>query len=106
MIKTRNAVFIISGGVILTGLALSRINRNWLILNSFVGVSLIYSGITGFSILSDILEKLGLTMPDYGHYEEERLKDKNKLKIIRKIRKIRREISDYIKEAEAGRVGE
>ena len=53
--------------------------------------------------LAYMLEKHGITRPDYGHYEEERLKNIHKFKVIKKMRKIRREIQNHIKEAETGK---
>jgi hypothetical protein len=99
--KTRNAVFISAGSLTLLSILLSRFNRNWLWLAGLTGTALIEAGFSDFCGAAYLFEKYKLTKPDHGHYERDRLKDIHKLKVIKKMRKIRREVSDYIKEAEA-----
>lgn len=103
VVKTRSAVFITTGSLMLASVFLSRFNKRWLWLGGLTGACLIESGITGFSSLAYLFEKYKLTKPDYGHYEEERLRNIHKLRVIRKMRRIKREVNEYLKEAEAGR---
>jgi hypothetical protein len=99
-VKTGNAVSLSLGGLILLSIAMSKYNKKWLLLGSLAGISLIHSGLSGFSPLAYFLEKADITRPDYGHSEEQKLKNMNKIKVIKKVRKLRREILNYIKEAE------
>jgi len=102
-IKTRNAIFLSAGSLTLASILLSRFNKRWLVLGGLTGVALVQAGFSGFSFIAYLLEKHGITRPDYGHYEEERLKNIHKFKVIKKMRKIRREIQNQIQEAEIGK---
>lgn len=56
-----NAIRIMAGTMILTGLALAHfVNPWWLLLDAFVGVNLIQSALTGFCPAEIILSKLGV----------------------------------------------
>ncbi|MCK7470061.1 MAG: hypothetical protein MZU95_04080 [Desulfomicrobium escambiense] len=48
------------------------------------------------------LERTGLTKPEFGYYEEERLRSMNKIRLIKKARRIRKEIAGYIRESKSG----
>ena len=100
VVRTRNAIFMSAGILVLTSIGLSRINRRWLILGGLVGAALIHAGTSGFCRIAYLLEKSGITKPDHGLYEEEKLRNIHKLRLIKKIRRVRREISNHIKEVE------
>jgi hypothetical protein len=45
----------IAGSLVLAGLALSLLDRWWLLLVAFVGVNLFQSGLTGWCLMSNVL---------------------------------------------------
>ena len=59
--KLENAIRLLAGTLVLTGIALAYwVNPNWIWLAVFVGVNLFQSALTGFCPAEIILQKLGV----------------------------------------------